>query len=208
MEENFNKIYNPLQEGKKRNFWISLIRDITAGVIVISAIVFAYSVNKNATSNVTVVSSNASPLESKTVRKTELVNSLLQSHCERTVYFINSFSRFTLKSNQTSAYFMVSKSTADKVFSSFKNSGMYNDVLQQGWEYECKFDKVLKLNTKELPYKVIFQSYITGRFSDTKKKYLVRSEGIIETITPQYPENPFGYYFTKYEQTFKKIDNE
>lgn len=204
-EKKFSKTYNAFEESKKKSVSTAKIYAISSVVIVIAVLVWTFSIYTSSIGLVNIVDVNGQPLQYETVRQEKLTKTLITSHCERTAYFCNSFDRFTLKENQANTYFLMEKRSADNVFAIFKNNGIYGDVLTRGWSYESKFDKIVSISGSEPPYKVQFTSFIFGKQGDRTEKYLVKSEGILDIHTPQYPENPFGYFFTKYDQIVKRI---
>lgn len=207
-EKEFSKTYNKFEQAKKRSVSVTKIQSISSVIIVIAVLVWAFSVYTNSFDKIKVVDTTGQALSHETMREQQLIKTLITSHCERTIFFANSFDRFTLKSNQANTYFLMDKEDANRVFSTFKNSKMYGDVLKRGWQYKATFDRMVSITGKEPPYKVQFTSYIDGIKGESKEKLKVKSEGMIDIHTPKYPENPFGYFFTSYKQNLIRISNE
>lgn len=202
-KKDFIKEYDDIQNGKKVNVRTTLIFAITSGIMFLAVLIWAFSIHVSTVDKIKVVDTSSNYLDSKVVRRDKLMKSLITGHCEKAVYFGNTFERMTVKENQAHTYFLVNKTDADKVFETYLNNNAYNDALSRGYEYESKFLNIEEFDISEQPWKVKFLSELTIKKEGAEQKYYIVSTGEIVTHTAQYPENPFGLFFVKYQQEFK-----
>jgi hypothetical protein len=207
-EKEFIKKYNSLQEGKKRTMTISMIYAISSVVIIISCFIWMYAVSISTVDKLKVIDKTGNYVNTSTVRKEKLLKSLIESHCANTVYYANSFDRLTIKENQAKTLFLMNQKDAKKIFETYLKNNNYNDAIQRSYDFETTIIKIKELDTTEEPYKVSFISEFKISQGEKIQKYYIISEGEIVSHTPQYPENPNGFFFKSYSQEFKSLDNE
>ncbi|PHS04996.1 MAG: hypothetical protein COA88_12995 [Kordia sp.] len=205
-KEKFSKLYNSLQENKRNNVRITLVREVSSVVIVVSVLLWAFSVHRNTVDKIKVTDQSGNVISTKTIRKKKLITSLIKAHCAKSIYYANSFDRMTIKENQAKTFFLINQKSAKKVFETYLNNSNYNDAIQRGYNFEAKFLKIKDFDTSVEPYKVKFYSELTIEQGTITQKYIIVSTGEIITHTPQYPENPYGYYFKNYSQRFKNVN--
>lgn len=205
--EKFNKIYNSLQDSKRSSVKITLVREVVTVIVVISILTWAFFIHMNTVDKIKVVDQSGNYINTNVVKRGKLINSLIKSHCAKAVYYINSFDRLTIKENQAKSLFLINQKDASRIFDTYYKNNNYNDAIQRGYSFETTFLEINEFAIEEEPYKVKFISELVIEQGNTTQKYHIISTGEIVTSTAQYPENPFGYYFKNYTQTFKKISN-
>ena len=206
--KDFIKEYDDIQNGKKVNVRTTLIYAITSGLMFLGMLIWTFSIHVSTVDKIKVVDTSGNYLDSKVVRRDKLMKTLITGHCDKAVYFANSFERMTVKENQAHTYFLINKSDADKVFETYLSNNAYNDALSRGYEYETKFVRIEEFDVTQQPWSVKFLSELTIIKGETTQKYYIVSTGKIVTHTAQYPENPFGLFFVNYQQEFKNHGGE
>lgn len=190
----------------------ALMMKIVVGfsVFVVVAILFwAFSVHVSTVDKVKVIDRVGNVIQSDLSTREKQLQSLIETHCSNTIYYLNSFDRLTIKENQARALFLVNSTDANRVFSQFNTQNSYGDALTRGVVFETTYDKLLNLDMAEEPYNVRFQSVMTiYDNNNTPARYLVISEGTLVNHTAQYPENQVGLYFKSYRQEFKKLESD
>ena len=208
-EKEFIQKYNGLQASKKSSVTIALIYGICSLIAFIAVLIWAYGVHQSSVNEIKVVDKVGNVLNSSTVRKDKLIKSLIEAQCATTVYYANSFDNLTLKENQARTLFLMNQTDARKIFETYKENNQYHDALQRGYDFETEYLEMKDFDSSKEPFEVSFISKLKISQGDKAPSvYYIVSHGQIITHTPQYPENPYGYYFKSYSQEFKQTENE
>lgn len=167
-------------------------------------LLFAYRMVTKATSMILVVDQTGQKLNTSAGFQEKLTRSQLEAHCAAVAYYANSFERLTITENQLRTRFLVDKEDASRVFAKYKEERAYSDAIDRNLTYKTELLKV----TDVLPV----QDYLQVRFTALLqiidgdrpvKKFVIYAEGAARRCTPQYPENPAGFYFSKYSQQWE-----
>lgn len=203
------KGYDDLLEAKRstsNSIKLAIGLCVFFGIVMIFVVV---SMHISTVNSVKVVDVNGNLLPTELGERENLLTSYVESHCANTIYYLNSFDRMTIKENQARALFLVNADDANRIFNQFSSQNNYADALTRGVVYSTKYDKLLGIDISKEPYRVRFQSIMTVRDNEQEpERFLVISEGEISNFTAQYPENHVGLYFRKYNQEFKKLQED
>lgn len=201
--------YDDLLEAKRstsNTLKIAIGLCVFFGIAMIIAIVSVHISTVNA---VKVVDNNGNILHSSLGKQEDLLTSFVETHCANTVYYLNTFDRLTIKENQSRALFLLNADDANRIFNQFNTQNFYADALTRGVIFTTKYDKLIGIDVSKEPYRVRFQSIMTVVDNDQPPvRFLVISEGELSNFSAQYPENQVGLYFKKYNQEFKKLEED
>lgn len=78
---------------------------VSATVIIVSVLFYAYSITKHASEQILVVSTGGQFLPTETMELDQLYKTLLAAHCYSVSYYVNSFNVNNIKNNQSRASF-------------------------------------------------------------------------------------------------------
>ncbi len=177
-----------------------------AVLVVIAVLIWGFLIQLKALNKVVVIDRSGEYLSTKVYDKEAIFNAMVKNTCSLATQFANSFSITDLKLNQARSQFYINKSDLDKIFAKYYRDKAYSDVLNGGAVYQCKLEKVHKIEGKNEPYKVLFSSILIVTTNLGEKKFIITSKGELVSIRPKFPENVTGYYFSSLEQTFKKYE--
>lgn len=205
--ENILKDLDALSQAKKASSRSLKLSFIFAGIIVILALIWAFSVQLTALGKVVVIDRSGEYIQTKVYEREDLFEALIKNTCALTTSYANSFSATELKINQARTRFYVNKNDADKIFEKYFSDKAYSDAINGGIIYECELEKVTSIEGKNEPYKVCFSSVLKVHSPFGEQKFRILSEGELVGIRPQFPENVTGYFFSSLKQKITRIEN-
>ena len=166
-----------------------------------SIYLFIFSLN-----NFIVIDKTSNHIPYEILTKKEVMKKHIKQHCIFTSYYLNSFDRATLKSNQAKSLFFIDKNSAYRVFDTYITNKSYAEALNNGYAFKNEFIEIQELNISEKPYSVTFLSktVINNGYQNISEINIL-TKGIISTITPT-DDNLVGWYFSDLEQQYKRIN--
>jgi len=194
-------------QAKKNNSILLKLVLLFSLIVVIVSFVWTYKVSNNALNKVVVVERSGEYLKTSAESSEKLFKTLIKTTCSQLVYYANSFDRLTIKENQAKANFYCNKESLQPIFKLYKEEKSYHEALERGVIYKCELEEVTLIGSEE-PYNVVFSSILTIIDKESKVKFRIMSSGTIIKTSPQYPENITGFFFTKYEQSIKEIEEQ
>lgn len=206
-EEKILRSFEELSKAKKDNKNRNRLVVVLAGVAILGAFVFSFSVVQSAMNKIIVVDRAGEYLKISAEDSEQLFTTLVKATCSHLTHYANSFDRLTIKQNQAKAMILCHKNELQPVFNLYNQEKSYHEALERGVIYYCELEQVTVIgNTK--PYHVEFTSILTITDGNRQTRFRIFSEGNLIPTTPQYPENTTGFFFTSYKQTLKPIANE
>lgn len=175
--------------------------------VVIASLYFQHKTSVEAENKIRLITKSGQYVSSSLTDKTRIFNVLLTGHCADAIEFLNSFDRATIKTNQVKAQLLVNPADANRVFAAYQANRAYGDVIDRGVIYKTEFVRIDSITTVNEPYHVICTSRLRVTDGETEggkkiiSSFLIKSEGDIISVTPQYPDNEHGFWFSRYVQS-------
>lgn len=199
--------FRELDKAKKQQANFSKLILGFAIVVIALALMFAFSVSNSALDKVVVVERSGEYLKTTSENREKLFVSLVKTTCSQFVYYANSFDRNSIEDNKAKALFLCEQKSANQIFALYTEEKSYYEAIERGVIYNCNLEEVTFIG-KEEPFKVEFTSILTIRDGEIEKKFKVFSEGYLSRVTPVYPTNNTGFFFSKYVQRIRNINQE
>lgn len=131
----------------------------------------------------------------------QLQTTLVLNTCKQLVEAANSFERSSIISNQGRAFYYCSKNELLPVFEKYKQEKSYLSAQERGVVYRCELENVSYIQTGTNPFDVHFTAVLTVIDGNRISKYRITATGKLTNVTPEFPKNVTGYFFTSYNQT-------
>lgn len=176
-------------------------------MVVVITMFFCYSIVKSVTDRILVVNTGGEYLQLQSMETDKLYKTLLEAHCARVGYLVNSFDKISMEENKEQASYLVQKSELEPIYDKYYKDRAYADVLDRGIVYKCKFLTITSMENNADEYKVKFQSVLTIYDGALSKKILIESIGTAIRVKPKYPLNVTGFYFKEYQQKYYNYEN-
>lgn len=205
-KENYINEFDSYARAKKQHVIITISFIASSVIIIIAVLFWAANVSKNALNKVIVVERSGEYLKTSTDKNEKLFQTLIRTTCSNLAFYANSFDRFTIRENQAKALFYGEKLSLETIFIKYKDDGSYHEALENGAIYDCRIEKFGEIKGIEPPYFVDFTCVLEVKYLDHTTRFRIYCVGELEKCTPQFPENTTGFFFRKYQQTFKRID--
>lgn len=206
-EDKILKDFDELGRSKKQGAGNSKAVLLFAGLVVVGAFIYAYSVTKSAFNKIIVVERSGEYLKISAESNEKLFVSLVKTTCAHLVHYANSFDRLTIRENQAKATMLCAKTDLQPIFNLYNQEKSYHEALERGVVYMCELEEVKSIGDTK-PFHVVFTSILTITDGHRQTKFRIFSEGDLINVTPQFPENVTGFFFSNYKQTLKNITDE
>lgn len=131
----------------------------------------------------------------------QLQTTLVLNTCKQLVEAANSFDRSSIITNQAKAFYYCSKSELLPVFEKYKQEKSYLSAQERGVIYRCEIENVSYIQAGANPFEVHFTAVLTVIDGNRISKYRINATGKLKDVTPEFPKNVTGYFFTSYNQT-------
>lgn len=115
---------------------------VSATVIIVSVLFYAYSITKHASEQILVVSTGGQFLPTETMELDQLYKTLLAAHCYSVSYYVNSFNVNNIKNNQSRAAFLVNQTDLNAIYGKYKYDQAYSDAINKGVVYQSEFNQM------------------------------------------------------------------
>lgn len=183
---------------------------LSATIIVIAVLYYAYSIANHAMDKIIVVSTGGGILPIESSEQETLYRELLTSHCYSVSYYVNSFNVNNIKNNQARAAFLVNQADLNAIIGKYQYDKSYSDAINKGVVYQCNFNKIETVQSigNGSEYQVVFSSTLDIIDNVGTSQFKVVSAATAIRVTPRYPENPTGWYFKNYSQEYYSINKE
>lgn len=198
--------FNKLSNAKKQNVILTKMTLGVALIIVVLVLIWGFGVANTALNKVVVVERSGEYLRISAESNEKLFGSLVKSTCSQLTYYANSFDRLSIKENQAKAMFLANKENLQSIFNLYKEQKSYHEAIEYGVVYKCEIENFSHIGTEE-PYQVRFTSILSIINGESIKKFRIFSEGKLIKVTPQFPENVTGFFFTDYKQSIKNLSD-
>lgn len=180
---------------------------LSATMIVISVLYFAFGIVKHSQDKIMIVDTGGKllPFEFSDMENAYVVS--LQAHCYSVSYYANSFDVNNIKANQARAAFLINQADLNAVIEKYQYDKAYYDALNKGVVYRCYFDKIeqIKRVGNGVEYDVVFSSTLSIIDNTRTTKFKIISKATAINTTHRWPENPTGFYFKNYIQEYYPI---
>lgn len=114
---------------------------VSATVVIVSVLFYAYSITKHASEQILVVSTGGQFLPTETMELDQLYKTLLAAHCYSVSYYVNSFNVNNIKNNQSRAAFLVNQAELNAIYGKYKYDQAYSDAINKGWFINANLTK-------------------------------------------------------------------
>ncbi len=131
----------------------------------------------------------------------QLQTTLVLNTCKQLVEAANSFDRSNILTNQGRAFYYCSKSELLPIFEKYKQEKSYLSAQERGVIYKCDIENVSYIQVGASPFNVHFTAVLTIIDGNRVSKFRINSTGKLKAVTPEFPKNVTGYFFTSYNQT-------
>jgi hypothetical protein len=205
-----NKIieqFDRLTKAKKQNVLLSKSVLFFSLAVVICVLLWALKVQSNALNKVVVIERSGEYLKTNAESSEKLFTALVKTTCSHLVHYANSFDRLSINENQAKANFYCNKDDLAPVFLMYRQENAYHEAVERGVIYKCELEDVHFIGDTH-PYEVQFTSILSIFDMGRVVKFRIVSEGNLTKTNPQFPENVTGFFFSRYMQSIKLIQEE
>lgn len=179
---------------------------VVFGLCFVAFLGFTYKIYTKSYHSNLVVDTQGNFLPYQIANRKRVMEYHIKLTCINASYYLNSFDRATLKSNQAKTLFYMEKNNAFRIFTTYKKQGFYDDVLANGYAHANTDVVIDSLQLDQEPFFVRF--YSTTTIYDGGKKVgslAIKSQGNISTIQPT-SDNMIGWYFNDFKQEYLRKD--
>lgn len=205
MEDGILEKFREMDKAKRQQAGIVRIALLFALVVVLATLFWGWKVSNDAYNKIVVVERSGEYLKTTSEEREKLFISLVKSTCAQLTTYANSFDRATIEENQARALFLCEKEAISQVFALYKSEKSYFEALERGVVYKTELEKVSFIGEKE-PYKVKFTSILSIYDGSRESRFRIFSEGGLTKVTPVYPNNTTGLFFSYYEQVIRNVE--
>ncbi len=138
----------------------------------------------------------------------QLQTTLILNTCKHLVEAANSFDRSNIITNQGKAFYYCSKSELLPIFEKYKQEKSYLSAQERGVIYRCEIENVSYIQAGANPFEVHFTAVLTIIDGNRVSKFRINATGKLKDVTPEFPKNVTGYFFTQYNQTITNYGEE
>ena len=204
-EEKILKEFDDFSRAKKIGAINSKLIIAFSLIVIISVLIWAYSISVSAYNKIIVVDSQGGFLQTTAESREKLFITLAKTTCSNLIHYANSFERLTITENQAKAMFYCNREDMLTVFNFYDDKKAYHVALESGAVYKAEIENIKKIGVVE-PYEVEFTSILTVVNMHRETKYRIYSSGLLIEIASQFPENNTGLFFSNYKQTLVEIE--
>ncbi|MDR2909980.1 MAG: hypothetical protein LBV47_01235 [Bacteroidales bacterium] len=204
--EKFINDFDSLAKAKKVSATNVKLILLFALVVIVLILFFALSSVNTAINKVLVVDRSGEYLKIVADEKEKQFFAFVKNTCALTTHYANSFERKTLKENKIKVSFYCNKNDLDIIYRKYENERAYYAAIEAGEVYKCELESFEGLSGDNEPYFVRFTSLLHIHNNTGETIYRIVSEGELIAVTPQYPENVTGFFFTKLTQKFERVN--
>lgn len=192
-----------LQSKRKASMLLKLVVGFCMLVVVVCVLGAAYTY-RTAMNKIIVVDSGGMYLKTDVREEDQLQTTLVLNTCKQLVEFANSFDRSSIISNQGKSFYYCAKTELMPIFEKYKQEKSYQSAQERGVVYKCELENVSYVEAGKDPFEVTFTAVLTVIDGNRISKYRINATGKLTAVTPEFPKNVTGYFFTSYSQ---KITN-
>ena len=138
----------------------------------------------------------------------QLQTTLVLNTCKQLVESANSFDRSSIIVNQSKAFYYCAKNELLPIFEKYKQEKSYLSAQERGVIYRCEIENVSYIQAGVSPFDVHFSAVLTVIDGNRVSKYRINAMGKLKDVTPEFPKNVTGYFFTSYNQTITNYGEE
>jgi len=205
--KSLKKGYNDLTEGKRNNRLAMILVTVFSCVITLTCLVLYLFSNIMIADKVKVIDRSGNVLNSELMRREQMIESGLKSHVKKAIYYLNSGTRYNLKTNQAKALFLVNTNSAYAIYERWKKQGAYADILQRGHQYEIVEEEIfLNAITNEEPFFISVEAILKIKDGSREAFWKIKGKGEVYYTTPSYPNNDWGFDIQNYTQEYTKVN--
>jgi len=197
-------LYNRFAKSKKQQKYIWNSSLIFMGLCFISGLIFLYLKSNQ----VIVIRESGQRVEAAVGTEEETFQAHAKLHLATTFKFLNTFDRFTEKSNRGKTLLHMEKRAADRIWSIYNDQGVFADVRAKGVTYKGEIDpgSIIVSNNIE-PFRFTFIGYITKNDKGIKETFKATCSGDMIYYTPIYPQKPTGFFVTNFQQILEPYES-
>ncbi len=200
--------FNEMESSKKTNRLAMYLVTGFCAIVTVSSLALNYLSKRQVVDLVQVVDANSGRyLPAELQRREAVLNSGIKDHVHRSMYYANSFSRNTLKSNQAKTKFLMDEGDALNIFERYKKTKSYADAVQLGHLYEVTKVTLTHLDTKQEPFPFRVEATLEVTDGLRKELWTITGQGHIIYHDPIYPQNVPGLFITNYSQRYTKTNS-
>lgn len=203
-EKKINNDFDVLTVAKMKGSFTLKAVVFLALACIISAFIFSFMVLSTAYSKIAVIDTGGRYLQTTIEDAKDLQKALILQSCSNLSYYINSFDMNGYLDNYNRARSYCTVDELNKITEFYKGERLYFDALERGVIFKTEINTIHEVSVNDSGRVFVkFNSVMTKIDGTNRILYLIESEGVLEKIKPQFPDNTTGYFFSQYIQQMK-----
>jgi hypothetical protein len=193
--------FDIILKSKKQGATLLRLVIVFCAIVVTVCVVAMVYTNQTAMNKIIVVDSGGVYPKIDVRDLDQLQTTLVLNTCKQLVEAANSFDRSSILTNQGKAFYYCSKSELLPIFEKYKQEKSYLSAQERGVIYSCDLENVSYIQAGANPFDVHFTAVLTVIDGNRVSKFRITATGKLKDVTPEFPKNVTGYFFTSYNQT-------